>query len=79
MRKRVKPKVDCPYCLVSSCVNCKIRWHDALSCDEVNTMGKDAALDVGFINITSKACPQCGFRITHYHGQRRALFLHACQ
>ena len=34
-------------------------------------MGKDVALDVGFINITSKGCPHCGYRITHYHG-------HAC-
>ena len=71
VRQRVKPMVECPYCEVRSCFNCRIRWHDALSCEEVLRMGKDVALDVGFINITSKGCPHCGYRITHYHG-------HAC-
>ena len=34
-KRRVKPFVTCPYCATKACVVCKIRWHDALTCDEI--------------------------------------------
>ena len=35
VKRRVKPFVTCPYCATTACVVCKIRWHDALTCDEI--------------------------------------------
>ena len=69
-----RPKVICPHCNTASCARCKILWHEMLSCDEVEAMKsaqKDSSGTDAYIDATSKACPRCGFRISHYHG-------HAC-
>mmetsp|Transcript_19508 Transcript_19508/g.29648 ORF Transcript_19508/g.29648 Transcript_19508/m.29648 type:complete len:1070 (+) Transcript_19508:75-3284(+) len=64
------PYVTCPYCDRQSCVRCKVPVHTLLTCEEVQT-GSSALATNAFVLATSKACPQCHFRITHYHG-------HAC-
>ena len=73
-RNPVRPKAVCPHCNAASCVQCKILWHEMLSCDEVKAMKREQKNNKGtdaYINATSKPCPRCGFRISHYHG-------HAC-
>lgn len=69
--------IQCPFCSMAQCVRCHIPWHGAMSCVEVARLGLDghhtgqSALDNALITATSKPCPNCGFRISHYHG-------HAC-
>ena len=65
------PRAVCPHCDTASCTRCGITWHGALTCSEVEAMGgvKVYQLQDAFINATSKPCPNCGHRITHYHGR----------
>ena len=78
--------VECPFCDRASCVRCKIPFHGALSCYEVEEMGAERAVGAGegggggreksglsmeLIRATSKPCPSCSMSISHYHG-------HAC-
>lgn len=76
--KKEEPKIKCEYCEVAQCVRCKILWHGALTCKEVKSMAAsaDAKHDMdsqaeAIIAATTKQCPKCSFRISHYHG-------HAC-
>ena len=64
------PFVTCIYCERQSCVRCKVPAHPLLTCEEVHKGASSQATNA-FIEATSKACPTCSFRITHYHG-------HAC-
>ncbi|EGB01950.1 hypothetical protein AURANDRAFT_69336, partial [Aureococcus anophagefferens] len=65
------PFATCPYCERASCVRCKVPAHRLVQCSDVATGGDGDALTAAFVSATSKACPRCGFRITHSHG-------HAC-
>eukprot|EP00930_Biecheleria_cincta_P008294 TRINITY_DN10970_c0_g1_i1.p1 TRINITY_DN10970_c0_g1~~TRINITY_DN10970_c0_g1_i1.p1 ORF type:complete len:843 (-),score=82.33 TRINITY_DN10970_c0_g1_i1:311-2788(-) len=72
------PRFECEHCGMHQCARCKVLWHGALSCDEVSSMqgsadagGQTSTADSRLIEVTSKPCPQCGVRISHYHG-------HAC-
>ena len=80
-------RVECPFCDRASCVRCKILFHGALSCSEVQDIEAERASGAGeggsgggreksglsmeLIRATSKPCPSCSMSISHYHG-------HAC-
>lgn len=74
-----RPEVVCPHCNKKMCARCKILWHGALTCDEVSEMQGSTDIGGGFhneaseslVNATTKPCPNCSYRISHYHG-------HAC-
>jgi len=79
--------VECPFCDEASCVRCKILFHGALTCSEVQDIEAERASGAGggaegggreksglsmeLIRATSKPCPSCSMSISHYHG-------HAC-
>lgn len=70
------PLLQCEKCETRQCVRCNVRWHPSnLTCEEFQVLrsseGDDGALSVAFANATTKPCPWCGERISHYHG-------HAC-
>eukprot|EP00811_Abedinium_folium_P004096 NODE_1376_length_2500_cov_27.116308.p1 GENE.NODE_1376_length_2500_cov_27.116308~~NODE_1376_length_2500_cov_27.116308.p1 ORF type:complete len:740 (-),score=109.79 NODE_1376_length_2500_cov_27.116308:279-2273(-) len=66
------PHLHCPYCNRDSCNRCKIKWHGAITCEEAEAISAAALVnshqDVSIIDATTKACPKCKARITHYHG-----------
>ena len=75
-------RVACAACGRASCARCKLPWHAALRCAEVEAIeaaraaggaagGAADGATMRLIDATTKACPSCGFRISHYHG-------HAC-
>ena len=45
VKRRVKPFVTCPFCATKACVVCQIRWHDALTCDEIKVK-KDRHINI---------------------------------
>lgn len=70
------PQLKCWYCCSVSCGVCQITWHGALTCEEVRQMRRSSdaggvgleKLNNRIIDAITKACPNCGFRISHYHG-----------
>ena len=76
-------RFECHYCLTPMCRQCRnfrtggsILWHEGISCDQAQ---KEAAivrigdhdLTASLVEITTKPCPNCGFRVTRWQG-------HAC-
>lgn len=54
----------CAYCLYSFCVKCREAFHPGQGC-------RGLAETEDLIQRTTRPCPQCGLRVTHYRG-------HAC-
>lgn len=65
------PHTSCNSCGFSFCATCRCEWH--LTCDayqRVRQVEAEEKANVDLINATTKGCPFCGTRITHYknHG-----------
>jgi len=75
--RSAQPRLECTFCNTAQCARCKILWHSALTCQEVEEQKRSADQgnrcrdDMFLIEATTKPCPNCSFRISHYHG-------HAC-
>ena len=60
-------KFECVFCDTPMCTRCKRKWHpNTFDCAKAHL----EKVDVTERNIlaTTKACPNCDFRITHWHG-----------
>ncbi|KAJ3032728.1 hypothetical protein HDV00_007185 [Rhizophlyctis rosea] len=64
----VDSQIQCPYCFYTHCDACNNPWHPFKPC-AIDTPAAVAAT-LSEIDATSKACPNCSLRITHYkdHG-----------
>lgn len=63
---------QCEHCRGDLCTKCRCVWLQGHDCVAFATAaaahaGEDPAT-TAFINATSKECPNCHMRITHYHG-----------
>lgn len=57
-----------PFCAQRFCTNCKTPWHDGIQCNEKMKIDKECDT---IIASTSKPCPRCGRRASHFR-------YHAC-
>lgn len=55
----------CPYCQQLICQACRQPWHYGQTCEEAKQAPSESR---SLIEQTTKPCPHCGFRVTHYHG-----------
>jgi hypothetical protein len=72
-RARGGVRISCPECATVFCMGCRSApWHEGRTCQDQERVhaGTDAAT-ARLVQQTTKPCPHCGFRITHYRG-------HAC-
>lgn len=60
-------KFDCKKCSIAICNTCKRAWHPyTTDCEKANK--EKRGLSEALINVTTKPCPKCGFRVSHWHG-----------
>ena len=77
-------KYECLFCSKEMCVGCcnndmdlvVVEWHGGLSCESAKTQRNRANIEnldksKLLIDATTKKCPNCPARVSHYHG-------HAC-
>ena len=76
-----RPPVQAPFC----CPHCLHTWDPLRDVPDPRAGAGDASFDEFasrmFIKLTSKACPRCTHRITHWHGQcvpSQSTRLHVC-
>ncbi|XP_057662100.1 uncharacterized protein LOC130897326 isoform X2 [Diorhabda carinulata] len=64
--------VLCPTCTSKFCSNCKLEWHEGLSCDEfakqMSKEGKSEELGIPFDSDLIKCCPMCNVPIEKDEG-----------
>jgi len=62
----------CPSCNMYICANCRVPYHMGLSCDEYQAYIKEGisedVLTKDFVAATTKPCPECTIRTSHFHG-----------
>ena len=63
--------VSCPFCEKKVCRACHGKDHAGMSCEAAARAKETDKQSQGLIEATTKACPHCGFRVSHWHG-------HAC-
>ena len=62
---------ECPWCGEKMCRKCKQKYHPPVSCEAAQRSLASDEASMALINATTKPCPHCQFRVSHYHG-------HAC-
>jgi hypothetical protein len=60
----------CPHCYVPFCAPCSVPYHRGMSCRQFRAAHVDEQKNQALFDATSKPCPNCRTRITHYkhHG-----------
>lgn len=67
----------CPYCRHQTCVPCGVPWHIGRNCEtyqkelKAKRKSQEEKASDTFVLKTTKACPNCGVRTSHWRG-------HAC-
>eukprot|EP00930_Biecheleria_cincta_P011809 TRINITY_DN11490_c0_g1_i1.p1 TRINITY_DN11490_c0_g1~~TRINITY_DN11490_c0_g1_i1.p1 ORF type:complete len:1512 (+),score=263.29 TRINITY_DN11490_c0_g1_i1:19-4554(+) len=61
----------CAYCSTRFCRRCSVAWHTGMSCAEYRELLSSSSLEQDtndLIDATTKPCPKCKTRTSHYHG-----------
>lgn len=63
-------RFDCPSCRRAFCFNCRVPWHQDMTCAAFQADPQQLDQTRAFIGRTSKECPFCRTPVTHYrdHG-----------
>lgn len=63
-RRKAAREHACPYCMTKICRACKRAWHEGecLAQEDLEGTPEDT---MTLVSATTKACPHCGFRVSH--------------
>lgn len=64
---------ECPYCRRLFCAQCKVPWHDGLSCEEFERDVQDDGLRLLVEENNWQACPECGAIVEKIDGCRHIV------
>ena len=57
------PRWECQKCNASNCFNCRILWHEGLTCKQYQLKMENDPATLELLQKTTKKCPGCGRRI----------------
>ncbi|XP_015888926.2 uncharacterized protein LOC107423805 isoform X2 [Ziziphus jujuba] len=72
--KKITGQWECPHCKRMFCVQCKVPWHDSITCEEfqrnnVNELGKEDGILIYLAETKQwRRCPSCNYFVEKVRG-----------